>query len=70
MPLQTYKANDGKLYTVDYRLRQFRHVPAPTPRVPFGIIEFIGFKDWKGNEILCEMLDKKLVPSHQLNSIV
>lgn len=65
MPLQTYTATDGKTYTVDYRLKQFRYVPDN-----YGIIEFIDFKDWKGDEILCEMLERDLVPEDKMGMLV
>lgn len=47
MQLQTYTYNK-KTYFIDYRLQQFR---SNTP-----IIEFLDFKDEKGDKILCKML--------------
>jgi hypothetical protein len=60
MPLQEYRG-----YTVDYRLKQFRKCPPD-----HGIIEFIDFKSWKGDELLCEMLEKNLVPEDKISSVV
>jgi len=47
MPLEKYTYN-RKTYFVDYRLQQFR---SDTP-----IIEFIDFRDEKGDRILCKMI--------------
>jgi len=60
MPLQTYNG-----YIVDYRLRQFRSQPAD-----FGTIEFIDFKSEKGDTLLCEMLNKNLVPDNKMNQLI
>lgn len=47
MQLPTYTYNRIK-YFIDYRLQQFR---SDTP-----IIEFINFRDDKGDRILCKMI--------------
>ena len=60
MPLQTYKG-----YFVDYRLRQFRS-DVPYPKV----IEFVDFKSEKGDALLCEMLQAKLVPKDKMQYCV
>lgn len=47
MQLQTYTYN-RKTYFVDYRLQQFR---SDTPQ-----IEFLDFREPKGDRILCKMI--------------
>ena len=47
MELQKYTYN-RKTYFVDYRLQQFR---SDTPQ-----IEFLDFRDQKGDRILCKMI--------------
>lgn len=51
MELQKYKYN-RVVYFVDYRLQQFR---SDTP-----IIEFLSFRDYKGDRILSKMIREKV----------
>ena len=57
--LPTYKG-----YTVDYRLKQFRKVPAD-----FGMIEFVEFDSEKGENLLSQMIRKDLVPQETLSQL-
>ena len=63
MPLQTYKD-----YTVDYRLRQFRHCEGGWEN--HGLIEFIDFTSEEGDRLLVEMLEQGLVPDEELSRVV
>ncbi len=49
MPLQQYTYN-RKLYTVDYRLKQFRHIARD------GYMDFINFHDDLGDKILSKLI--------------
>lgn len=49
MNLQEYKYNK-KIYTVDYRLKQFRHINKN------GVIEFEDFDEDLGDRILSKMI--------------
>ena len=56
MQLQKYTYNRQEYY-IDYRLQQFRSIP----KQPQGLIEFIDFRDQKGDRILCKaMKDNKV----------
>lgn len=60
MQLPKYKG-----YTVDYRLREFRKVDEG---LPYGI-EFVPFDSDLGDQLLVEMIRKKLVPDDVLVSL-
>lgn len=60
--LQVYKG-----YTVDYRLKEFRGCAEGWKN--HGLIEFIDFDSDKGDSLLCEMIDKNLVPKDILSSL-
>ena len=51
MKLQEYTYN-RKTYTVDYRLKQFRHIAKD------GAISFIEFYDELGDRIMCKMISE------------
>jgi hypothetical protein len=58
MPLQVYKG-----YTVDYRLQQFRYIHED------GLIDFIDFNSFRGNEILDQMLEDGAVPEDKMQYV-
>ena len=60
MELQKYKG-----FYVDYRLKQFRSAVAYHEE-----IEFIDFKSERGDEMLVEMLNKKLIPADKMNCLI
>ncbi len=55
MPLPHYHYN-GKRYTVDYRLKQFRYCAPDSTGHPIGRIEFIDFSSEAGDQILTSMI--------------
>lgn len=68
MQLQIYTHVDDKgkkyPYYVDYRLKQFRTV------TPDGLIDFISFRSDYGDMLLCEMLEKHLIPADNLRDLL
>lgn len=60
MKLQEYTYN-RRVYTVDYRLEQFRRVTKQ------GCMEFIDFDSELGDRILCKMIRDKKADMSQIN---